>query len=123
MKVEIDLQGPPVGYEYTGEYRAPKVGEPYINPFNAGLVSKASSDHPYPRFILREVTKWRDATVEDAIRAIRGEKVVARMRDAIDDEWKMGERLIGYISGAEHPWVCGIHFGADSRYKYCQVQE
>jgi len=51
MKVEVEL--PEIeGYEYTGEYRAPKKGEWY---FFDGELSLSYSNHKKPQIIIRKV--------------------------------------------------------------------
>jgi len=48
-----DMPEPPKGYEYTGEYRQPKIGEWFIDP-NDMKATRTSSGYHLPRLILRK---------------------------------------------------------------------
>lgn len=110
IEVELDV---PEGY--TAVYRIPKHGERFIT--NRGYLDKAefvwTSTHV---FVLEPVVTWRDATVEDACRAIRGETVKARFGYKGTTGWTTS-RLVGYSHGYSRPWIADN----DSAYQKCQV--
>ena len=55
VKVEMELPAPPKGYEYTGEYRAPR-GEPYMLGCGGLCTQSAYADYP----ILRKAIAYRE---------------------------------------------------------------
>jgi hypothetical protein len=60
--------------------------------------------------------QWRDATIEDAIKAIQGENIVCRC-STNGLHWIQG-KIWGYSRGYGSPWVVG-----PNNYKFCQVKE
>lgn len=103
----------PEGYELAGEYRVPEIGEWYVSPY--GDANHATLKGKYPRAILRPTPKWRPATVEDAIRALRGETVKARFRDCPDKNWRESN-LTGMVSQLPYPWG-----STEECYRFCEV--
>lgn len=66
---------------------------------------------------------WRDATVEDAVRVMRGDHVNCRFRDSSQDEWQDGE-LVGYVPAiglSDDGWFCSADEHVCERYAFCQV--
>lgn len=79
MKVELEL--PEIkGFEYTGEYRAPRHDEWF---YNDDRVTKAESDYMAEYPIMRPVAKWRDARPGD----LENGPVACRCRDSIRQDW------------------------------------
>lgn len=78
--VNMELPALPAGYEYTGEYRKPAPDEYFLNIVsqNISTVEKAEWMYMAEYPIIKKVEQWRPATLDDAIRALRGERVVAR---------------------------------------------
>jgi len=99
VKVEMELPAPPEGYEYTGEYRSPKVNEPYLdcgNNINFGLVAAYAA---YP--IVRAIVKYRTPSLPMDL----GKDV--QFADFEDDkDWAKGQ-LVGYVGsvGGRPQWV------------------
>lgn len=56
VKVEMELPAPPKGYEYTGEYRPPRNGEPHMLGAGDLCTQYAFADYP----ILRKAIAYRE---------------------------------------------------------------
>lgn len=70
--------------------------------------------------IVKEVPapiQWRPATIDDAIRAIRGETVECRVRDGDKCDW-YETSLAGCYRVLSHQWVASNEMA----YKYCEVR-
>lgn len=70
-----------------------------------------------------EEARWRPATIEDAIRALRGEAVECRVRDTEDQDWSY-RTLVGSSGlGSGWPWFCteGETRSPLIMYKFCEV--
>jgi hypothetical protein len=65
----------PDGWELTGEYRIPKVGEHYISgehSFTTGMIYQCgSSNLYYNSFIVRKVWEWPSELFDDSVTYIR----------------------------------------------------
>lgn len=68
-------------------------------------------------------TTWRPATAEDAIRAMKGETILCRVRQTSDMGWVWdGVQLVTFVRGINMPWYVSV--GSDVlRYQICEVQE
>ncbi len=78
--MQVDLQVEvPKGFELTGEYRAPKRGDYFLE--KSDTVSQANFDFKSMWLILRKVDTWRDATLDDLKRVMDGETVECRYVD------------------------------------------
>ena len=87
MKIEIEL--PEIdGFEYTGEYGMPKVGDWFVYADGDVVQAKVDFKDSYPRFILKPVEKWIPANLEYIQEHYQwGEVVEVRVRDNVDSGW------------------------------------
>ena len=117
MKVELEL--PEVkGFEYTGEYRAPKYEEWFYNDTH---VTRAESDYMAEYPIMRPVAKWRDARPGD----LENGPVECRYKDGFQDPWMQGF-FTAYSAGEDDNLRFGIgddRASLDEWYAYCQVKD
>ena len=104
----------PEGYEMTGELRCPEGGEWFLDSNGRPELTRGFGYNIH-RIILRPAPKWRPATVEDAIRALRGNAIPARFRDRPDQRWEESH-LRGMVSQSDWPWGSD-----DENYKVCEV--
>lgn len=117
QKIEIELNIPE-GWEFVG-YRYAKVGECSVDAGRAPYQTPKlwTIESAFRQFIVRMKRTWRPATIEDAVRAIRGEVVEARFRDIEFNQWEE-YRLKGYVAGNDFPWKTCF-----SAFNYCEVLE
>jgi hypothetical protein len=93
--MQVDLQVEvPKGYELTGEYRPPVMGELYLSGNDCACV--ANIDFITRWLILRKVDTWRDATLDDLKRVMDGETVECRYRNFECGQWRYGYVLRGW---------------------------
>lgn len=123
MKFEIELTraGLPTDREVTGiRWAAPKQGD-YILTDSGTWKQTLSSWTVFSSLIadLTPVEVWRPATVEDAIRALRGEIVKCRCWDNNYNE-KIEGTLTGKIPTDIFPWGAVTGHG-NSCYTHCEV--
>jgi hypothetical protein len=117
--MKVKLLEPIEGYEEIAELRLPKKGESYLSRLTQ-TIRVAKQDHSSFEkdvLVLTVIPKWRPATVEDGIRAIRGEKIVARFRNWTTEAWLYGELATVW------PEAKGTRWGMrDScSYLFCEV--
>jgi hypothetical protein len=97
--MQVDLQVEvPKGYELTGEYRIPSIGEYFLNSYNHPAV--ANCEFVSRWLILRKVDTWRDATLDDLKRVMDGETVECRYVDG--NHMYYGFRLVGWNTNSNH---------------------
>ena len=101
MTIKVKLLEPIEGYSDIAEYRRPLKGEVYYGP--CGPIHCELEMSLAPWLVLTPIPKWRPATLEDAIRAIKGETVKARFKDKHDRIWKECE-LTGYDKVDKYPF-------------------
>lgn len=102
--MKVKLLEPIEGFEDVAEYRSPRKGDFYYQQF-ARDVRQARMDNEYGyAFCLTPIKRWRPATIDDAVRAIRGELIVARFRNHETSQWKQSE-LVGFINQGEYKWM------------------
>lgn len=123
MKFEIELPrtGMPSGLEVTGiVYKRPVLGEWFLS-----AISDTWEKSPGQMDVMRLVATvkpaevWEPATVEDAIRALRGETVKCRVWDTGNS--KRDGDLVSYAPGARFPWFMRSADGNTMPYEYCEV--
>ena len=112
--MKVKLLEPIDGFEDVAEYRVPVNGERYMNARN-GNIEVAIKGGDLMRLVLTPIKRWRPATIDDAVRAIKGAMVVARFRDRDTHDWQEGE-LSGYAKNREYKWAS--HAAA---WNYCEV--
>jgi hypothetical protein len=124
--MQVDLQVEvPKGFELTGEYRIPSIGEYFLNTFHcAKLVSldDPAREKLISRLILRKVDTWRDATLDDLKRVMDGETVECRGYSECDKGWINDYLLTGWAKG-EHAWRVTSVTGYSFWYRKIQVKE
>ena len=104
-KMKVKLLTPIEGFEDVAEYRIPKDGEFFYWEAVGKVVAFERKTHAWRAWlVLSPVKRWREATIDDVVRAIKGEKVVARFRDADKQDWH-GSELNGYVRGRTHNWA------------------
>jgi len=125
VKVEMEL--PRIqGFEYTGEYRTPKVGEAYLyDPDDAEVITAVhliTAEYP----IMRKAEVWREARPSDLD---NGPVVCRYSDDSLDIETnpEIGF-LVGYDAcrGTEYPFAVAEEEDSDEPdgyYRYCQVKD
>jgi hypothetical protein len=113
MTIKVKLLEPIEGYSDIAEYRRPLKGEVYYGTCGPTHCELDMSRAPW--LVLTPLPKWRPATLEDAIRAIKGEKVKARFRDNTGYDWHESE-LTGCTRQGKLTW----HALRD-RWAYCEV--
>lgn len=105
--MKVKLLEPVPGYEEIAEVRVPMKGDHYFNP-HIREVTVANSDHSKSmdsrQVVLTPVKQWRAATLEDGIRAIRGETIVARFRNWSTEDWHDGELATVWPEPGETRW-------------------
>ena len=114
--MKVKLLEPIEGYEDVAVYRLPQTGDMYWNR-QARSVTRASKSHDARcewQLVLTPIKLWRPATIDDAVRAIKGETVVARFSDD-GQEWLQGY-LHGYRKDVAYQWE-----SQTSEYRYCEV--
>lgn len=117
MKVELEL--PEIkGFEYTGEYRAPKYEEWFYNDIH---VIRAESDYMAEYPIMRPVIKWRDARPGD----LENGPVECRYREDKRLDWEEGYFIAISVGKSDH-----LQFGVsddedivDTWVQFCQVKD
>ena len=125
--MQVDLQVEvPKGYELTGEYRPPVIGELYLSGDNYACV--ANIDFITRWLILRKVDTWRDATLDDLKRVMDGETVECRCRDEVTDTWRADLLLRGCFLRYDDRRVWAAVPPSDEPqafiyYYHCQVKE
>lgn len=105
MTIKVKLLEPIEGYSDIVEYRMVGPKEWYFNT-TSGDPTYSTFGHSYSepfQLVLTPIPKWRPATLEDAIRAIKGETVKARFKDTHDRIWKECE-LTGYDKVDKYPF-------------------
>ena len=113
MTIKVKLLEPIEGYSDIAEYRRPLKGEVYYGP--CGPIHCELEMSLAPWLVLTPIPKWRPATLEDAIRAIKGETVKARFKDKSDKKWREDE-----LNGYEKNNICPWH-SSYSCYEECEV--
>lgn len=114
QKLEIEIEVPD-GYRCVGFGRA-LPGTSYVAP--DGRVNAWEGENPTAGqyLILSPIERWRPATVEDVIRSLQGESVIARFRWRASDEW-CGGKLCGLREYDKYEtWLCQ-HMG----WRECEV--
>ena len=77
VKVSMELPELPEGFEYTGEYRAARGGEYFLDsPSNAVQQENSGTFAEYP--IIRKCEVWRNANAQDIYSALSGVEVFVR---------------------------------------------
>jgi hypothetical protein len=123
--MQVDLQVEvPKGYELTGEYRIPEVGDWFLNSYHRAeeLQNPPLSELMVSRLILRKVDTWRDATLDDLKRVMDGETVECRGYSECDKGWINDYLLTGWAKG-EHAWRVTSVTGYSFWYRKVQVKE
>lgn len=119
MTIKVKLLEPIEGYSDIAEYRRVRAKEWYFNTMaNEPTYSSFGHGPSEPLLlVLTRIPKWRPATLEDAIRAIKGEKIKARFREGINDDWSEGELATVW------PEKQGIRWGrrGGGTWRYCEV--
>lgn len=100
MTIKVKLLEPIEGYSDIAEWRIPLNGETAIR--EDGVAAKHWG-YSYASLVLTPIPKWRPATLEDAIRAIKGETVEARFKDKDSTVWQESE-LVGYDRVDKYPF-------------------
>lgn len=100
--MKVKLLEPIAGFEDVAEYRVPQEQERFAR--EDGRVYTAFTKHPREELVVTPIKRWRQATIDDAVRAIRGELVVARFRNHDTSEWKQSE-LVGFLSHGDYRWM------------------
>jgi endonuclease YncB( thermonuclease family) len=123
--MQVDLQVEvPKGYELTGEYRAPVIGDFYLEA--SRRASKANINFSSSWLILRKVDTWRDATLDDLERVMDGETVECKYQERLSLKWVEGYVLRGWYidTYGEKAWVLQAKCGKSFWYsENCQVKE
>lgn len=124
MKVEVELPELPEGYEYTGEYRKPEMGEEYLDEM---IVTKSSTpfhcdSHPIVRKLEQErpeykafLIEWKECgpVVAQSLSSHTGVEVVVDLGAKVGDY-----RIYGY-GDEDEPWSgCLRPCDAEHNYKY-----
>ncbi len=117
IEVKVKLPVPPDGYEYTGECRAPKQGEPHLTV--NGTVAMGASGSGTTRIILRPI---KPATVSVTLRREDAETLTSVLNPNVEVWYgrvkaackaALGEQkcggLICEIKGTEHG-LTGAHY-------------
>lgn len=128
LKFEIELPraGLPVDCEVVGlRYGIPKTGDFCLQ--NCGKWAKVNSDYSILHkliAVLKPVEIWEPATVEDAIDALSGKKIVCRVWDGknadYDDRKKIKGHLTGYGPACAFKWSV-IVAGHPEAFTHCEV--
>lgn len=123
----VNMQLPDVaGYEYSGEYRSPKIGEHFLSAVDA-LVKTAGTNMTAEFPILRPAPKWRDARPGD----LENGPVHCRYSDNLD-HMRNGKASEGYFCNYDACKHTDYAFGVcedadgeqvDSYWRYCQVKD
>lgn len=100
----------PEGFEPTGEFRVPLVGETYLYDGKA-IVCESVGKIEF--FILRKIKRYR----EPVLPADAGKKVEAR---DCDQAWKSVE-LRGWRS-EKFNWICFVDGYGDVAFKHCRIE-
>jgi hypothetical protein len=123
MKFEIELPraGLPIDREVTGvRWVKPKSGDYWLT--EAGTWELTGHNWTGAHKLIADlapVEVWRPATVEDAIRALRGEMVECRVWDGLSNH-KANAVLVSYAPGCPYPWSAFVDH--DIRfYDRCEV--
>ena len=111
--MKVKLLEPIEGFEDVAEYRVPQEQERFVRDDRA--VYRAFSKHPRLELVLTPIKRWRPATIDDAVRAIKGDRVVARFWDSQDSEWLQGF-LAGFRDGVDCKWLTRCN-----EYSKCEV--
>jgi hypothetical protein len=118
--MKVKLLEPIQGYEDEAEIRCVKSGEYFVD-YTTGVANvnqwSISSISTGRALVLTKKKQWRPATVEDGVRAIRGEKVVARFRHWTTVPWKEGELATVWPEAYETRW--GMRNSCS--YLFCEV--
>ena len=109
--IEIEV---PEGYELTGEYRTAKTGDITLNRKNNAELWISLEESTGCYLILRRVKQWRPATVEDVVRAIKGNNVEVRFSNN-GVVWLSGY-LHGYRKDTNYSWL-----SKTGNYTHCEV--
>lgn len=124
MKFEIELPraGLPIDREVTGiRYGQPKKGDMYLE--SSGNWVQSGVDFVHANRLIADlapVEVWRPATVDDAIRALRGETVKCRVWDGVS-EHKVNAVLTSYAPGCPYPWAAEFVDHDIRFYDHCEV--
>lgn len=123
MKFEIELPrtGLPSGLEVAGiVYKRPVLGEWFLSAIN-DTWEKSPGQMEVMRLVatVKPAEVWEPATVEDAIRALRGEVVKCRVWDC-DSSSKRDGVLSGCAPGYCYPWFACVTC-TPGPYEYCEV--
>ena len=102
--MKVKLLEPIEGYEDVAEWRHPQQGEYYLSQTERCLTKASHNFTCVCYLVLTTVKRWRKATIDDAVRAIKGEVVVARFRNHETSEWKQS-RLVGYFTASDYKWM------------------
>ena len=86
--MKVKLLEPVPGYEEIAEYRRPVKDEPILTTCG---VEPSTHSHLTPWIVMTPIKRWRAATLEDGIRAIRGETIIARFRNWSTEDWHKGK--------------------------------
>jgi len=118
MTIKVKLLEPIEGYSDIAEYRRVMEGDFYFNSLSEEFI-QASGDFPRHGYglVLTPIPKWRPATLEDGIRAIRGETIKARFREGINNGWSEGELATVWPEPHETRW--GKRNSGS--WRYCEV--
>ncbi len=123
--MQVDLQVEvPKGYELTGEYRIPSIGEYFLNSYNHPAV--ANCEFVSRWLILRKVDTWRDATLDDLKRVMDGETVECRWLSGSSGKWQYGYVLRGWNTSETNEKLWNLQAGGRGSFWYsnnCQVKE
>ena len=112
--MRVKLLEPIEGFEDVAEWRPPQQGEYFFSGAeNKATVASFSFKRDF-QLVLTPIKRWRPATIDDAVRAIKGETVVARFSDD-GQEW-----LQGYLHGYRKDVACQWE-SQTSEYRYCEV--
>lgn len=113
--MKVKLLEPIEGFEEVAEWRHPKQGEYFFSGVEKKPTVACFSFKTDYQLVLTQIRRWRPATIDDAVRAIKGEMVVARFWDSRDSEWLEGY-LIGYRNTANPEWLTRCN-----KYRKCEV--
>ena len=125
VKVTMDL--PLItGFEYTGEYRQPMQGEPFLRDTDNHIVDTSSYGMAAEYPIMRKAEVWREARPSD----LDNGPVVCRYSDDSQDIETNPEigYLVGYDAcrGTEYPFAVAEEKDSDEPdgyFRYCQVKD
>ena len=112
--MKVKLLTPIEGFEDVAEYRCGKMNEPYLS--EDGTLNIAPVDLEYPRIVLTPIKRWREATIEDAMKAINGENIIARFRENEAYSWRECV-LTGFLLHRKNK----VWYAMDRGYNQCEV--